>query len=83
MIRQGCIRMNSPRQPAQNWHRFASGSPPLLMLATALVLQAHSRNEYFPPRSPLASLPSQIDGWTGTDETSIRKLSTSWAPANF
>jgi EpsI family protein len=36
------------------------------MLATALILQAHSRSEYFPPRSSLASLPPQVDGWSGT-----------------
>lgn len=40
-----------------------------LMLATAVLLQAHSHGEYSPPRPPLSSLPSQIDGWTGTDET--------------
>src|ERR1700675_4947564 len=39
----------------------------VIMLATALVLQAHSRNEFFPPRESLSSLPPQIDGWTGTD----------------
>jgi EpsI family protein len=39
-----------------------------LMLATAIILQAHSRSEYFPPRASLSSLPSQIDGWTGTDD---------------
>jgi EpsI family protein len=39
-----------------------------LMLVTAIVLQAHSRSEFFPPRASLSSLPSQIDGWTGTDE---------------
>src|SRR6266852_1129506 len=39
-----------------------------LMLASALVLQAHSRSEVFPPRASLSSLPSQIDGWTGSDE---------------
>jgi EpsI family protein len=39
----------------------------VLMLATALVLQAHSRSEFFPPRASLSSLPLQIDGWTGTD----------------
>jgi EpsI family protein len=38
------------------------------MLATAIGLQAHSRTEYFPPRESLSSLPSQIDGWKGTDE---------------
>ncbi len=40
-----------------------------LMLATALVLQAHSHSEYFPPRESVSSLPSRIDGWIGTDET--------------
>jgi EpsI family protein len=39
----------------------------VIMLATALVLQAHSRSELFPPRESLSSLPLQIDGWTGTD----------------
>jgi EpsI family protein len=39
----------------------------VIMLATALVLQAHSRSEFFPPREPLSSLPLQIDGWTGID----------------
>ena len=39
-----------------------------LMLATAIILQAHSRSEYFPLRASLNSLPSQIDGWTGTDD---------------
>ena len=39
----------------------------VIMLATALVLQAHSRSEFFPPRAPLSSLPLQIDGWKGTD----------------
>ncbi len=40
-----------------------------LMLATALALQAHSHSEFFPPRASLSSLPSQMDGWIGTDET--------------
>ncbi len=40
-----------------------------LMLAAALVLQAHSRNEVFPPRLPLSSLPLQIGGWTGQNYT--------------
>jgi exosortase D (VPLPA-CTERM-specific) len=39
----------------------------VLMLATALVLQAHSRSEFFPPRASLSSLPQQIDGWKGTE----------------
>ena len=41
----------------------------VLMLATAIGLQAHSQTEVFPPRQPLSSIPAQIDGWTGTDQT--------------
>lgn len=41
----------------------------VLMLATAVGLQAHSHNENFPPRAALSSMPEQIDGWTGTDES--------------
>jgi len=37
-------------------------------LGTALVLQAHSHSEVFPPRASLSSLPLQIDGWTGKDD---------------
>lgn len=43
------------------------GIAAVLLLATAIGLQAHSHNEVFPPRESLSSLPSQIDGWTGTD----------------
>ncbi|MBZ5657225.1 MAG: EpsI family protein [Acidobacteriia bacterium] len=38
-----------------------------LMLAAALVLQAHSRSESFPPRAPLSSLPLHFDGWGGQE----------------
>jgi EpsI family protein len=38
------------------------------MLAAALMLQAHSHSEVFPPRASLSSLPLQIGGWTGTDD---------------
>src|SRR5882762_2178986 len=55
----GEIRMNAGSL------RF--GIVAVLMLATALVLQAHSRSEFFPPRESLSSLHLQIDGWTGTD----------------
>ena len=40
-----------------------------LMAATALVLQAHSRGEFFPPRQPLGSLPLHLGAWTGQDYT--------------
>jgi exosortase D (VPLPA-CTERM-specific) len=38
------------------------------MLAAAIGLQAHSTTEIIPARQSLTSVPSQIDGWTGTDE---------------
>lgn len=41
--------------------------PALLMLATAFALTLLKKDEVFPPRQPLSSLPTQIDGWTGTD----------------
>ena len=36
-----------------------------LMAATAMVLQAHSRSESFPPRQPLNSLPLTLGVWSG------------------
>ncbi len=54
-----------------------------LMLATAILLQAHSRSEYFPPRAPLASLPSQIDGWTGTDSVLDQQTLDILGPGEF
>jgi EpsI family protein len=53
------------------------------MLATALVLQAHSRSELYPPRTPLSSLPSQIDGWTGSDEVLDQQTLDILGPGEF
>jgi EpsI family protein len=39
----------------------------LLLLGTALFLQARNRGEVFPPRKPLSSFPEQLGNWTGTD----------------
>ena len=39
----------------------------VLMAATALLLQARSRQEVFPARESLNSLPSQFGPWTGHD----------------
>ncbi len=55
----------------------------LLMLATALVLQAHSRNEFFAPRTPLSSLPSQLDGWKGTDSVLDQETLDILGPGEF
>lgn len=54
-----------------------------LMLATALVLQAHSRSEYFPPRASLESLPSQFDSWTGTDGVLDQQTRDILGPGDF
>jgi EpsI family protein len=55
----------------------------VLMLATAIVLQAHSRGEYFPPRSSLSSLPAQIDGWVGTDDVLDQQTRDILGPGEF
>jgi EpsI family protein len=54
-----------------------------LMLTTALVLQAHSRSEYFPPRTSLNSLPSKIDTWTGTDSVLDQRTLDILGPGEF
>ena len=59
------------------------GIAAVLMLATALVLQAHSRSEYFPPRASLSSLPLQIDGWTGTDSVLDQQTLDILGPGEF
>jgi len=45
--------------------RFAIAAA--LLLATALLLHARNRHEIFPWRQPLASFPSQLAGWRGSD----------------
>ena len=52
--------------PKSDVSRF--GTAAVLMLVTAVGLQAHSRTEYLPPRAALSSLPLQIGGWTGIDQ---------------
>src|SRR5271169_5271423 len=59
------------------------GIAAVLMLTTALVLQAHSRGEFFPPRASLTSLPSQIHGWAGTDEPLDQQTLDILGPGEF
>jgi EpsI family protein len=59
------------------------GIAAVFILATALLLQAHRRGEYSPPRSPLASLPAQIDSWTGTDEALDQETLDILGPGEF
>ena len=54
-----------------------------LMLATAILLQAHSRGEYFPPRASISSLPAQIDSWKGTDEILDQQTLDILGPGEF
>src|ERR1700732_3999823 len=39
----------------------------LLLIITAIFLQARTRGEVFPPRQPLQSFPQQLGSWEGTD----------------
>jgi EpsI family protein len=39
----------------------------VLLTITALLLQARSRKEVFPPRQPLSSWPHELADWVGTD----------------
>jgi len=59
------------------------GIAAVLLLATALVLQAHTRGEFFPPRASLSSLPSQIDDWTGTDNALDQQTLDILGPGEF
>ncbi len=61
------IDANAPQSPlASSWSsRFVITA--VLMLATAVGLQAHPQEEALPPRQPLSSLPTQFENWTGTD----------------
>jgi EpsI family protein len=66
-----------------NAGRLRFGITAGLMLGTALLLQALSSNEYFPPRASLSSLPSQIDGWTGTDDPLDQQTLKILGPGEF
>lgn len=62
------VKPSAPPASMSGWSpRFLTAA--LLMLATAGYLWAHSQDEVVPPRQPLSSLPTQIDGWKGTDDT--------------
>ncbi len=54
-----------------------------LMLAAALVLQAHSGTEVFPPRKSLKDFPRQIAGWSGTDEELDEETRRILGPGEF
>ena len=55
----------------------------ILMLAAAILLQAHARNEVFPPRLSLNSLPLDIGGWIGHDYTLDKETLDILGPGEF
>jgi len=74
-------------QPAGTIHIPAGsrrfGTVAVLMLAAAILLQAHSHSEVFPPRASLSSLPLQIGGWTGTDDPLDKQTLDILGPGEF
>jgi exosortase D (VPLPA-CTERM-specific) len=65
-----------------NWPaRFALTA--LLLLATAIGLQAYSRDEIVPSRQNLSSLPQQLGTWTGTDDTLDEETLKVLGPGEF
>lgn len=61
--------------------RFALAA--LLIAAAAVFLHAHSRNEVFPPRQPLANLPDQLGVWHGTDVPLDKEVLSVLGPGDF
>lgn len=55
----------------------------VLLVGTALLLQARGRNEVFPPRLPLASFPEQLGNWTGTDVEISKEVRDVLGPGDF
>jgi len=55
----------------------------VLLAGTALLLQARSRNEVFPPRAPLASFPEQLETWSGADVEITKEIRDVLGPGDF
>jgi len=55
----------------------------LLIGGAALLLQARSRNEVFPPRLPLQQFPAQLGSWTGTDVAIDQDVLNILGPGDF
>jgi len=54
-----------------------------LLTATAIFLQARGHNETLPSREPLASLPYQLEDWTGTDVPMPQDVLDILGPGDF
>jgi EpsI family protein len=55
----------------------------VLLVGTALLLQARNRGEIFPPREPLSAFPKQIGDWTGTDVEIGKEIRDVLGPGDF
>lgn len=55
----------------------------VLLLGTALLLQARNRGEVFPPRQPLATFPEQLGPWSGTDVEIPKDIRDILGPGDF
>ena len=55
----------------------------VLLVGTALFLQARNRGEVFPVRKPLASFPDQLGKWTGTDIEIGKEIRDVLGPGDF
>ena len=54
-----------------------------LIVLTAILLQARGRNEVFPPRLPLQSLPLQLGSWTGIERPISKDVLDVLGPGEF
>ena len=55
----------------------------LLLLGTAILLQARARSEIYPPRLPLKQFPEQLGGWSGTDVAIGKDVLEVLGPGDF
>lgn len=65
---------------SSSWRFIASA---LLIAAAAILLQARSRGEIFPPRLPLSQLPAQLGAWSGTDIAMDKDVLEILGPGDF
>lgn len=76
-------RENGPAEIQMKAGLFRFGIVAVPMLVAAIGLQAHSSSEITPPHDALSSLPSHIDGWTGTDEPLDQQTLDILGPGEF
>jgi EpsI family protein len=55
----------------------------LLLLGTAMLLQARARSEIYPPRLPLKQFPAQLGVWSGTDVAIEKDVLEVLGPGDF